>query len=70
MKKIKIAWICCFAIAAAALAVGASFHGYRINPDDAEKFKLGVAMGVSMLGIFAVFAAAGIVLFILWKKKK
>lgn len=66
MKKLKIAWICCFAVAAAALAVGASFHGYRINPDDAEKFKLGVAM----LGIFAVSAAAGIVLFILWKKKK
>lgn len=49
---------------------GASFHGYRINPDDDEKFKLGVAMGVSMLGIFAVFAAAGIVLFMLRKKKK
>lgn len=45
-------------------------HGYRINPDDAEKFKLGAAMGVSMLGIFAVFAAAGIVLFMLRKKKK
>ena len=35
-----------------------------------EAVKLGVAMGVSMLGIFAVSAAAGIVLFILWKKKK
>lgn len=70
MKKLKTAWIGCFIIAAAALAIGASFHGYRINPDDTEKFKFGMTMGISMLGFFAAFVAAGIVLLILWKKKK
>ncbi len=52
MKKgYKIAAICCFCGSAASLSVGASFHGFRMQPEKPELFNIGVTMGIVMLGI-------------------
>lgn len=67
-KRYKIAAICCFCGSAASLAVGASFHGLRMQPENPKLFNLGVTMGIVMLGISTLCIAAGIALIIYGKK--
>ena len=69
MKQLKIIANIFWGIAFVALAVGASFHGYRIHPEQEETYQLGVTMGITMISVFAVFFLAGIVCRILTKKK-
>lgn len=57
-----------FVLAVIALVIGASFHGYRMQPENPERFAVGVTMGIIMISIFAIALAAGIVLRILAKK--
>ncbi len=70
MKKIKICSIVSFLISLVALVVGACFHGYRIHPENIDKYNLGVQMGISMLSIFALFLLLGIILLIIYRKNK
>lgn len=70
MKKLKIGYLVFFVISLVALVVGASFHGYRIHPENVEKYNLGITMGISMIWIFGVFLILGIVLYIIYKKKR
>ena len=51
------------------LFAGAFFHGYRINPENTEKYNIGVTMGIVMAVLFALFLLTGIILLILYKKK-
>lgn len=66
MKKWYIA---SFAISLVALIIGASFHGYRMHPEQVEKYELGVNMGISMITVFALFLLIGIILIVIDKKK-
>ncbi|MGN0637610.1 MAG: hypothetical protein ACI4J0_04500 [Huintestinicola sp.] len=68
-KKLKIFSRICFGIAVASLMIGASFHGYRIHPENAANYNIGVAMGIIMITAFAVFLLAGIILTIIGKRK-
>ena len=56
-------------ISFAALAIGASFHGYRIHPEHEETYMLGITMGITMISAFIIFLLAGIVCRILASKK-
>lgn len=67
-KSLKIASAACFCGSAVSLAVGASFHGLRMQQDDPELFNLGVTMGIVMLTLSTLFIAGGIVLIIYGKK--
>lgn len=58
-----------FGLAAVSLIISASFHGYRIHPENAAEYNLGVTMGIVMISAFAVFLAVGIVLLIIRKRK-
>ena len=58
-----------YIIAVVALVTGASFHGYRMHPEDAAKYNIGVTMGIVMISIFAVSLIVGIVLTILARKE-
>lgn len=58
-----------YIIAVISLVTGASFHGYRMHPEDATKYNIGVTMGIVMISIFAVSLIVGIVLTILAKKE-
>lgn len=70
MKRIlKITSVLSYILAAAALAVGASFHGCRMNTENIEIYNLGVTMGIVMIVIFSVFLVSGIVLTVVYKKK-
>ena len=68
-KKLKIASIACFAGAVISLAVGASFHGLRMQPENPELFNLGVIMGISMLSLSTLCIAAGIILIVIKRKQ-
>lgn len=67
-KIIKILSYVSFSLAVVSLIVGASFHGFRMNPENEETYSLGVNMGISMICLFAFFLVAGIILFLLSRK--
>ena len=70
IREIKLSFGRFLAILAiVALAIGMAFHGYRMNPEDEEKYRLGVNMGMSMIIVFAVLLTAGIVIRIISNKR-
>jgi len=58
-----------YIIAVVSLVTGASFHGYRMHPEDAAKYSIGVTMGIVMISIFVVSLIVGIILMILARKE-
>ena len=38
-----------YIIAVVSLAIGASFHGYRMHPENVVKYNIGVTMGIVMI---------------------
>ena len=69
MMKNKYPWITALIISLASLAVGASFHGLRMHPENIEKYNIGVTMGITMASVALVSVVAFIILIVLWKKK-
>jgi len=69
MNKKKVS-IILYIIAVVALAIGASFHGFRMHPEDVAKYNIGVAMGIVMISIFVLSLIAGIILTILARKEE
>lgn len=69
MNKKKIS-IILYIIAVLSLVIGASFHGYRIHPEDVTKYNIGVTMGIVMISLFVVSLLAGIILTILARRGK
>ena len=67
MKR-KWPWITALAVCVLSLAVGASFHGLRIHPENAAGYQLGRTMGIVMASIAGVALIAFIVLFMLYRK--
>lgn len=57
-----------YIIAVVSMVIGASFHGFRIHPEDVTKYNIGVTMGIVMISIFVVSLIAGSVLMILARK--
>ncbi|MDO4460744.1 MAG: hypothetical protein Q4C42_11825 [Clostridia bacterium] len=49
-----------FSMSPVSLAVGASFHGLRMHPENPAEFRLGVAMGIAMIILSTVFICLGI----------
>ena len=67
--RIKIFSRICYGLAAVSLIVGASFHGYRIHPENVEHYNIGVTMGIAMITAFLIFLLAGILLTFIGKGK-
>ena len=57
-----------FVVAIVSLVIGASFHGYRIHPEDVTKYNIGVVMGIAMISIFVISLIAGVTLAISSRK--
>lgn len=68
-QRIKISSRICYGLAVVSLIVGASFHGYRIHPENVEHYNIGVTMGIAMIIVFIIFLVAGILLTFLEKRK-
>jgi len=58
-----------YVVSIISLIIGASFHGYRMHPENVEKYNLGVTMGIVMISIFIVSLILGIVLTVINRKK-
>ena len=56
-------------IAGVSLVIGASFHGYRMHPEDVAKYNIGVTMGIVMISIFAISFIVAIIFTILTRKE-
>ncbi|MEE1079304.1 MAG: hypothetical protein UIC64_09695 [Agathobacter sp.] len=70
MKNLKLISNILLTVSLVALTIGASFHGYRIHPENEAHYQLGVTMGIVMISIFAIFLCVGIVCRILARRKK
>lgn len=68
-NKLKITSRICYGLAVVSLIVGASFHGYRIHPENVEHYNIGVTMGITMIIAFMIFLVLGIFLTFLEKRK-
>jgi uncharacterized membrane protein YphA (DoxX/SURF4 family) len=68
-KSIKIISVISFCLSLVCLVIGASFHGYRMNPEDVTKYSIGVNMGIIMISLFAFFLIIGVITIIIYKKK-
>lgn len=69
-KTVKILIILSFLLSIISLIIGASFHDFRMHPDNVENYNLGVLMGILMISLFVVFVVIGIGLLIYKRKKK
>lgn len=63
-------WFIPLAVSILTLVVGASFHGYRIHPENVHKFHIGVAMGITMASIAAVSFVTCVILYLKDRKRQ
>jgi len=59
-----------YIIAVVSLVIGASFHGFRMHPEDVTKYNIGVTMGIVMISIFVISVITGIAMTILAGKEE
>ena len=69
MKQKKL-WIIPLIICILALVIGASFHGYRIHPENVQTYNIGVTMGISMASIAGISFVFFAIMFLTYKKRK
>ncbi len=67
MKK-KLPYITALIACVLSLAVGASFHGMRLRPENTSEYQLGCTMGIVMASIAGAALIAFIILLVLYKK--
>lgn len=67
MKRKKI-WIVPLVISILALVIGASFHGFRMHPENVQNYNLGVTMGITMASIAVISFVVFLILLIIYKK--
>lgn len=53
-----------------ALVIGASFHEYRIHPENIENYNIGVTMGISMASVAGISFIIFIIMYAAYKKRK
>lgn len=66
----KRIWCIPLVICIMSLAVGALFHGYRMHPENASKYKIGVTMGISMVSVAAISFIIFTILYVIYRKRK
>ncbi len=67
MKR-KWPWITALTVCGLSLAVGASFHGLRLHPENAAGYSPGCTMGIVMASVAGASLLAFLVLFVRYKK--
>lgn len=68
--KYKILWRFPLVICIIALVIGASFHGYRIHPENIGNYNIGVTMGISMASVAGISFIVFIIMYVAYKKRK
>lgn len=69
MKRKKIL-IIPLIVSILSLVIGASFHGYRMHPENIQNYNIGVTMGISMASIAGISFVTLIILLLFYKKRK
>ena len=68
--KLKWPSVTALAVLIVSLAVGASFHGCRMHPENVEFYNLGVKMGIIMASIAAAALVVFLILLVCGKLRK
>ena len=58
--KLKKIGIIALIVSILSLIIGASFHGYRMHPEDVQTYNIGVAMGIAMASIAGIVILFGV----------
>ena len=69
-KKLMVACKCSLIVSICALITGASFHGLRTHPENAQGYKLGITMGTIMAALAGASFLAFIILMTICKKSE
>ncbi len=69
-KELRTAKKYSLIISIAALITGAAFHGLRIHPENADGYRLGVIMGITMATLAGTAFVLFIILLIICKKSE
>ncbi len=68
--KLKKIGIIALIVSILSLIIGASFHGYRMHPEDVQTYNIGVAMGIAMASIAGISFVIFLIVLLIYKKKK
>lgn len=66
--KHKKYWLIPLTLFIISLVTGASFHGFRMHPENTQAYNFGINMGISMAIIAVISFIFFIVMFIKYKK--
>lgn len=69
MKRKKI-WIIPLIVSILSLVIGASFHGYRLHPENVQNYNISVIMGISMVSIAGISFVTFVIMLLIYKKRK
>ena len=68
--KLKKIGIIALIVSILSLIIGASFHGYRMHPEDVQTYNIGVAMGIAMASIAGISFVIFVIMLLIYKKRK
>ncbi|MBP8715588.1 MAG: hypothetical protein KBH85_09390 [Lachnospiraceae bacterium] len=68
--KLKKIGIIALIVSILSLIIGASFHGYRMHPEDVQTYNIGVAMGIAMASIAGISFVIFLIVLLIYKKRK
>lgn len=68
--KLKKIGIIALIVSILSLIIGASFHGYRMHPEDVQTYNIGVAMGIAMASIAGISFVIFLIVLLICKKRK
>ena len=68
--KLKKMGISALIVSILSLIIGASFHGYRMHPEDVQTYNIGVAMGIAMASIAGISFVIFLIVLLIYKKRK
>ena len=68
--KLKKIGIIAVIVSILSLIIGASFHGYRMHPEDVQTYNIGVAMGIAMASIAGISFVIFLLVLLIYKKRK
>ena len=68
--KLKKIGIIALIVSILSLIIGASFHGYRMHPEDVQTYNIGVAMGIAIASIAGISFVIFLIVLLIYKKRK
>ena len=68
--KLKKIGIIALIVSILSLIIGASYHGYRMHPENVQTYNIGVAMGIAMASIAGISFVIFLIVLLIYEKRK